>query len=297
MSGFTAAPPSNGGYQSVMTPGFGGYGMGMGTGMGIESLLILLLLGGNNGNRGGLFGNNGNGCSPAATTVATDVVLAPAFQNLQSQISNLQQNISSDAVAGKISDLSGQICASGQNINNTNNANTRELSNGIGDLNTNIANANLTTLQSIRALQSDLTAQGTQQLIQNINQSQNTNGLITTGFNNQVLTSLTGFSQIEKSIDGVSREMAECCCAIKSTVRDSIDVNNNNTQKILDSMANGRYSDLLEKYNAVQAVNSNLIQTNILKDNNAAQTATILHHLAPFLCGTQNGNGNSSIVR
>jgi len=182
MSGFTAAPPSNGGYQSVMTPGFGGYGMGMGTGMGIESLLILLLLGGNNGNRGGLFGNNGNGCSPAAT----DVVLAPAFQNLQSQISNLQQNISSDAVAGKISDLSGQICASGQNINNTNNANTRELSNGIGGLNTNIANANLTTLQSIRALQSDLTAQGTQQLIQNINQSQNTNGIISQGFNNQV---------------------------------------------------------------------------------------------------------------
>lgn len=299
MSGFTAAPPSNGGYQSVMTPGFGGYGMGMGTGMGIESLLILLLLGGNNGNRGGLFGNNGNGGSPAATTVATDVVLAPAFQNLQAQISNLSESISSNKLDSKIGASMHQAGEIARDQSHGTREGFSSVAESISDLTTNVATGNFTTLQSLNTLQAASTAQNTQNLIQSLNQSQITNGIISQGFNQSYLTQLTGVNQLEKSLDGVSREMAECCCAIKSTIRDSIDVNNNNTQKILDSMANGRYSDLLEKYNAVQAVNSNLIQTNILKDNNAAQTATILHHLAPFLCGTQNGNGhgNSSIVR
>ena len=295
MSGFTAAPPSNGGYQSVMTPGFGGYGMGMGTGMGIESLLILLLLGGNNGNRGGLFGNNGNGGSPAATTVATDVVLAPAFQNLQAQISNLSESISSDKLDSKIvasMHLSGEIA---RDLAHDTGEGFRSVSESISDLTTNVATGNFTTLQSLNTIQAASTAQNTQNLIQSLNQSQITNGIISQGFNQSYLTQLTGVNQLEKSLDGVSREMAECCCAIKTTIRDSIDVNNNNTQKILDSMANRAYADLLEKYNASQTVVSNLIQTSALKDNNATQTATILHHLAPFLCGTQ--NSNSHIVR
>jgi hypothetical protein len=59
-------------------------------------------------------------------------------------------------------------------------------------------------------------------------------------------------------------------------------------------MGNRAYADLLEKYNASQAANSNLIQTNILKDNNAIQTSTILQHLAPFCYQNNNGNNNTT---
>ena len=100
-------------------------------------------------------------------------------------------------------------------------------------------------------------------------------------------------------VDTLSREMAVCCCEIQKALERSIGASKDNTQAILNQMSHDKHADLLEKFNASQAVVSNLMQTNVLKDNNAAQTATILHHLAPFLCGTQNGNGhgNSSIVR
>jgi hypothetical protein len=301
MSGFSSVTPN--GYQAVSNypamggfGGYGGYGMGgMGTGFGMDALLILLLLGGQNG--GGMWGNRGGNCGgPATTAVATDIVMQPAFQSLQNQITNLQENISSDLITGKIGDLSHQLCASGQNINNTNNANTRELAGSIANLQTAQAAGNFTTLQSINGLQSALTQAATQNLIQGINMNQTTNGLITNGFNHSDLQTLTGFTGVQKTLCDISREMERCCCDMKSTVRDSIDVNNGNTQKILDAMNNRAYADLLEKYNAVQAQNSNLIQTNILKDNNAAQTATILQHLAPFCYQTGNSHGNSSRV-
>jgi hypothetical protein len=297
MSGMSSITPagvqnvSGGGYGGF--GGFGGYGMGMGTGFGMEALLILLLLGGQNG---GMWGGRGNCGGPATTAVATDIVMQPAFQSLQNQITNLQENISSDAITGKIGDLSNQLCASGQNINNTNNANTRELAGSIANLQTAQASGNFTTLQSINGLQSALTQAATQNLIQGINMNQVTNGLISNGFNHSDLQTLTGFNGVQKSLCEISRDMERCCCEMKSTVRDSIDVNNGNTQKILDAMNNRAYADLLEKYNAVQAQNSNLIQTNILKDNNAAQTATILQHLSPF-CYNNGNNGNGNSVR
>lgn len=293
-------------YTGAAVPGaipvVGGMTNGLGSG-GIGDLLIGALLFGGMGGNGGFgnrFGMNGGGygngygygmggcvgtsVQQAATgAVATDLLLSPAFQNIQSQISNLQENISTDHLTGKIGDLSDKVCCTSQNLVNTVNDNTRELSNGIGSLQAAQVNANFETLRSSNALQAAITTQNTQNLIQGINQSQVTNGLITNGLNNAYLAQLTGFTAIEKSMDGISKDMAECCCEIKSTIRDSIDVNNNNTQKILDSMASGRYQDLLEKYNASQTVVSNLIQTNVLKDNNAAQTATILHHIAPLL--------------
>ena len=93
MSGMSSITPagvqnvSGGGYGFG---GFGGYGMGgMGTGFGMDALLILLLLGGQNG--GGMWGNRGGNCGgPATTAVATDIVMQPAFQSLQNQITNLQ---------------------------------------------------------------------------------------------------------------------------------------------------------------------------------------------------------------
>jgi hypothetical protein len=266
--GYTGLTPN--GFQSVS--GMGGYGMG--TGFGLDALLILLLLGGGNGNLG--WGRNGG---PAANAVATDVVMQPAFQSLQQQIASLQENISGDAITGKISDLSAQLCASGQNINNTNNANTRELANSIANLSTATATGNFTTLQSLNGLQSALTQSATQNLIQSINQAQVTNGLITNGFNNQVLASMTGFNQMEKSIDAVTGKIAECCCETQKLIQASICAGKDNTQRILDQMSHDRQADLIQQLQDAKNQISDLNQTNALIANNATQTSIILQHM------------------
>lgn len=270
MSGFSSVTPN--GYQAVSNyPGMG-FG-GIGTGFGIDALLILLLLGGQNG----MWGRSG--CGPASNAVATDVVLQPAFQSLQQQIASLQENVSSDVITGKISDLSTQLCTSGQNINNVNNANTRELANSIANLSTATATGNFTTLQSLNSLQSALTQQNTQNLIQGINQNQVTNGLITNGFNQNYLATLTGFNGIEKSIDAVSREMAKCCCDTQQAIRESICAGKDNTQRILDQMAHDRQADLIQQLQDAKNQISDLNQTNALIANNATQTNIILQHL------------------
>lgn len=247
------------GFQSVS--GMGGFGMG--TGFGMDALLILLLLGGQNG----MWGGRGNGASP---------------DTLQNQISNLQQNFSSDEITGKISDLSAQLCASGQNINQTNNANTRELANSVANLSTATATGNFTTLQSLNGLQAALTQAATQNMIQGLNQSQITNGLVTNGFNGQTLASMTGFNQIDKSIDTISREMAKCCCETQQAIERSICAAKDNTQTILSQMSHDRMADLSQQLQDAKNQISDLNQTNALIANNAIQTSTILQHLAPF---------------
>lgn len=268
--GYTGLTPN--GFQSVS--GMGGYGMG--TGFGMDALLILLLLGGGQGGFGGWGGRNGG---PAANAVTTDVVLQPAFQSLQQQISNLQENISGDAITGKIADLSAQLCASGQNITNANNANTREIASSIANLSTATATGDFTTLQSLNGLQSSLTQSATQGLIQSINQSQITNGLISNGFNNQVLASMTGFNQVEKSMDAVAGKISECCCETQKLIQASICAGKDNTQRILDQMSHDRQADLIQQLQDAKNQISDLNQTNALIANNATQTSVILQHL------------------
>jgi len=259
----------------------------------MDALLILLLLGGGQGGLGGFGGRNGG---PAANAVTTDVVLQPAFQALQGQITNLQENLSADAITGKISDLSTQLCASGQNLNATNNANTRELAGGISNLATATATGNFTTLQSLNGLQAALTQTATQNLIQGLNQSQITNGLVANGFNNQTLATLTGFNATEKSIDVLAREMAKCCCETQQAIERSICAGKDNTQTILSQLSHDRMADLTQQLQDAKNQISDLNQTNALIANNAIQTSTILQHLAPFCYGSSNngnGNGNS----
>lgn len=294
MSGLSSITPAGvqnvSSYPGMGMGGFGGFGgFAGGTGFGMDALLILLLMGGQNGMWGGNRGMGG----PATAAIASDIVLQPAFQSLQNQITNLQQNISSDTVTGKISDLSAQLCASGRDLANANANNTREVAQLLGTIGTAQAAGNFTTLQSLNEAVRDFTAQNTQNLIQSINQAQNTNGLITNGFNQNYLSTLTGFNGMKDALCTISREMAECCCETKQAIERSICAGKDNTQAILNQMSHDKYAELLEKYNAVQAANSNLIQTNILKDNNAAQTATILQHLVPFFGANNNGNGNS----
>jgi len=285
--GYTGLTPN--GFQSVS--GMGGFGGG--TGFGMDALLILLLLGGGQGGLGGFGGRNGG---PATAAVTTDVVLQPAFQALQGQITNLQENLSADAITGKISDLSTQLCASGQNLNATNNANTRELAGGISNLATATATGNFTTLQSLNGLQAALTQTATQNLIQGLNQSQITNGLVANGFNNQTLATLTGFNATEKSIDVLAREMAKCCCETQQAIERSICAGKDNTQTILSQLSHDRMADLTQQLQDAKNQISDLNQTNALIANNAIQTSTILQHLAPFCYGSSNngnGNGNS----
>ena len=275
MSGYSSVTPN--GYQAVANyPGGMGLG-GMGTGFGIDALLILLLLGGGNGGLGG-WGNRAGG--PAATAVTTDVIMQPAFQSLQQQISGLASQFSASQLTEAVSNVSDQVQMSGNQVVQNQ-----------GQIRTDLQNGNFQTLTSLNGLNRDITAQNTQLLINDNQQTQLVNGNIVNGFNQQNLATLTGFNGVKDAICAMSREMAECCCETQKSIQASIISAKDNTQMILNQMSTDKYAELLEKYNAVQAANSNLIQTNILKDNNAAQTETILRHLVPFF-GASNGNSS-----
>jgi len=145
-------------------------------------------------------------------------------------------------------------------------------------------------------LQAALTQTATQNLIQGLNQSQITNGLVANGFNNQTLATLTGFNATEKSIDVLAREMAKCCCETQQAIERSICAGKDNTQTILSQLSHDRMADLTQQLQDAKNQISDLNQTNALIANNAIQTSTILQHLAPFCYGSSNngnGNGNS----
>jgi hypothetical protein len=271
MSGFQSATPA--GYQMVSTgyPGMGGFGFG--SGFGLDALLILLLLGPNG------FGRGGYG-SPAANAVTTDVVLQPAFQSLQQQIAQLAENQATAAITNKIGDqMQAQASQAGS------------IGAAIGGLQASIENSRFTALDQNNNLYRDITAQNTQALLNANQQTQITNGLITNGFNQNYLATLTGFNGVEKSIDGLSREQAECCCQIKESIL-------TNAQRGIDLQNQIQKENLISQLNDAKAQISNLSQTNQLIQAMQAQTTTILHHMFPWY-GSSNGNngnnGNNSV--
>lgn len=283
MSGFSSVTPN--GYQAVSNyPGMG-FG-GMGTGFGLDALLILLLLGGN----GGMWGGRGNWGGPAANAVASDVVLQPAFQSLQNQITNLSGQFNNTQLQESVGNVATQIGMSTQAITQNQDNNTRDTTAGLTAISNTLENTRFTTLTSINDLGRDVLNAGYQANLQNLNSFNilgtafgtglnNLNTNILQGFNQNYLATLTGFNGVKDGLCEISKEIAACCCASQKAIQES-------TQAILNQMSNDKYAELLEKYNAVQASNSNLIQTNILKDNNALQTQTILQHLIPFFGST-----------
>jgi hypothetical protein len=220
-------------------------GIGMGAlGGGVAGLLLGGLLS-NNGN-GGLFGNGNNNNNGAATTaVTTDIVLNPAFQSLQNQITGLSTTLNTGEIQDSIS----------------------RLGDGIANIATAQASANFTTLNSINGLSRDLVTNIHQQ---DLTQMNSFNTLTTTtlqGFNGLAMQNQNSANQIIAQGTANAMAMANCCCEIKSTI-----------------LADGNATRALINDTNMQALRDQLAAANSKVSNNDQSQyllTTILQHLSP----------------
>ena len=127
------------------------------------------------------------------------------------------------------------------------------------------------------------------------------NNAITSGFNGVQATLCQGFN-------GVSREIADCCCAtqgaikdvhydlatqacdtrnlIQSTTRDIIDNQNCNTRSILDFLVNDKLATLQAENQNLKLKASQAEQNAFITANQQAQTAELIRRLDPNPCPT-----------
>ena len=114
----------------------------------------------------------------------------------------------------------------------------------------------------------------------------------------------SGFYGVDRGINGISAQLAQCCCdtrtaiadvkyqmatdtcglqnTIQNTTRDVLENNNNNTRAILDYMSNSRLEDLRAENTALKAQIGISNQNAFIAANQEAQTAEILRRLSPI---------------
>ena len=243
---------SNAGYAGAGVAGMGIGGLALG---GLGGLILGALMGNNNG---GLFGGNrNNDAGPAVALGALEFM---------EQAGDIKRDIALAPQAAVLATVNAQ-----------------------GAIQTQLANANLNTLQSVDALGATLQTSATQALIQNLQSFNSLQNAAQTGFNTSNILMQNGFNSLQtQTMEGTADIKAslaqqtarteaiaaaaalanqECCCEIKSAIQAS-------TQAILDQNASFRMQDL-------QIENSNLRQTQVLRDQADSQTRTILAHLMP----------------
>lgn len=247
---------------STVLPALGGYGSGSSmAGLGAGAIgggLLGLLAGSVLGNRGGNNwggnyggGNYGGGLIANAATgaVADSVVLNPAFQSLQNQVTNLSTQVASG-------DLNGILNSEFRRLNTAVDTVASDIESHISNLSTAQAAGNFTTLQSINGLGRDLTASATQALInsiQNFNQLQNAQ---------QVAT-----NQIIAGQNANAAAMANCCCEIKGLIT-----------------TDGNLTRALINDNTIQSLRDRNTDLSVQVSNNTQNQYllhTILTHLTP----------------
>jgi len=229
---------------SVPMPMIGGTSSGVGAGAlggGAVGLLAGLLLG--NGGFGGGWGNRG----PAADAAATSVVLNPAFQSLQNQISNLNTEVDNNQILAGITSVN-------QNISGT----SRDIGRDIANLSTAAATQNFTTLQSINGLGSSIVAAQTQALINNLQ-----------NFNTLQGTMVNSTNQIIAGQNAQNATFAECCCSIKNLIQSD----GNATRALINDLNVQNLRDQLASAN-------NKVSNN---EQNQYLLSTILTHLHPVV--------------
>ena len=188
-------------------------------GGGIGALLIGALLFG--GGLGGFGGNKWGAGAPATTAVATDIVLNPAFQSVQNQITNLSDSINQNQ-------LTGQIELQSVNFSDA----LRDLSDQLGSAATAIAAANFTTLQSINGLGTTIQASQNQNALQTLNSFNLINTNLLQGVNQINSNIAGGFAAQVQQLNDISRSMDDCCCEIKSVINSDGDA----TRALINSL-------------------------------------------------------------
>lgn len=227
-------------------------GLGMGW---IGGLLIGTLLG--RGGLGWLGGYGDYGRGPAAAAVATDVVLNPAFQGIQNQISTLSDTISSQNISNAMSAWFTSVNNSVHEISDVVNSGARDILGGISNLATAQAAGNFTTLTSINGLGRDITAAQNQSALQQLNSFNQLTTTTLQGFNSQAMQIQNATNQIIAQGTANAAAMAACCCEIKETIsRDG-----GETRALITS---NRMNDLESQLSEARLSASQSAQTNAL---------------------------------
>ena len=260
-----------GGVQSMET---GSVALGAGVGGLVGSWLGNGFMGGNGtwGGRGGY----GLGSPVGVADLAVDSNMLGRMAGVEAGIANISSNQSSDRVLSELESIENQISTDSAQIGSLISMNARDAASGIGAINTNIANGNFTTLSSINALGRDFTTIQTQGIIQALNTANLTNSVIQSGFNEIGRDTTNATNQIIMGQNAISQNMAECCCAIKSTINADGDA----TRALINDI---RLADLQTQLVDAKNQISNSNQTNALVAAMASQTNVILSHIRPFV--------------
>jgi len=193
---------------------------------------------------------NRNGAVGAVGAVATDVVLQPAFQSLQTQIQTLQGQVGANDIRNEMESVENTFATISSGQTSANAANFNALGNQIGNLQTAQAAANYTTLDSINGLGRDITAAQNQAALQQLNSFNQVTTTILQGQNSLAMQSQNSTNQIIAQGTAMAAQVAQCCCEIKSVIATDgaltrALINDLNVQNLRDQLAaaNGKVSN------------------------------------------------------
>jgi hypothetical protein len=249
-----------------------------------------LLLGGllfGQGGMGGMFGGNRgmNGMAgyPAAGGFYAGNVeggQTAGITALQGQLTALGQTVNSNQVANQMGDISETLRDGISSLSSSLASSGRDLSRGQGEISNAVTQGNFTTLTSINGLGRDIVAQANNNVLQQLNSFNQLSNTINQGVNEIGRDMNVATSQIIAGQNAMAAQAAACCCDIKQTIV----ADGGLTRALINDI---RLSELNAQLTDCKLANSNLMQTNQLNANNAAQTSTILSHLSPYLTGIQ----------
>lgn len=238
----------------------GDSGMGIGGGVlggALAGALTGGLFGRGMGGWGG-YGGYGYGApgGPAANAVASSVVLDPAFQSLQTQLTGIQSQLSTGGIHGEINELEKSLESA--NLANLQGiaSNALTYQTGNSNLMTAQATGNFTTLNSINGLGRDIVASNTQALINNLQ-----------NFNSLSAQISTAGNQIIAGQNTQNATMAQCCCDLRQAIA-----------------ADGQATRALINDNTIQSLrdrNADLAVRVSNNEQNQYLLTTILQHFHP----------------
>jgi len=244
-------------------------GIGMGGGLIGGVLLGSLLSGGN-----GIFGGRNDGAAAAA--VASDIVLNPAFQSLQSQIQTLAAQTSQNQIASEINELESAVNAGLLSTLSGIKDNSNLYLQGQAALQTAQAAGNFTTLNSINGLGNQVTAQSNQNALQQLNSFNQLNTTTLQSFNEASRDNANAFNQVQMSLNAMAAANAACCCELKSAVFQD----GSSTRALIEAL---NVQNLQAQLADAKGQASNLAQSIAFNNSQQAQTNVILQHLVPFV--------------
>lgn len=172
--------------------------------------------------RNGLFGNGyGNGYGNGAGGYVPGVVeggQSAGISALQTQLSNLAGQVSQNTLINGQEDISNDVTNGVNRLCSNIESLGRDLLQGQGMIQTSLQNANFNTLSSINGAVRDITAQNNQNALQTLNSFNQLNTNLLQGVNEIGRDAANYANQLVAGQNALSRQVADCCCDIKTAI-------------------------------------------------------------------------------